>query len=91
MKVTYRVHAVRRMFERGITDSDVRSVLQKNEVIATYPEDKPYPTRLLLGWRADRPLHVVAAFSTADDEQIVIAVYEPDPAQWEDGFRRRTA
>lgn len=91
MKVIYRVHAVRRMFERGITDSDVRAALAANEEIATYPDDKPYPSRLLLGWRDDRPLHVVAAFNSADDERIVITVYEPDPAQWEGGFRRRKA
>jgi hypothetical protein len=89
MKVIYRVHAVRRMFERGIRDSDVRAALEKNEEIATYSDDKPYPSRLLLGWRDDRPLHVVAAFNAADDEQVVITVYEPDSAQWEDGFRRR--
>ena len=52
MKITYRVHAVRRMFERHITDADVANVL-------------------------------------ATDEEIVITVYEPDAAFWDDGFRRR--
>ena len=32
---------------------------------------------------------VVAAYNPRDDEQIVITVYEPDPALWLDGFRRR--
>ena len=27
--------------------------------------------------------------NSQDDEQIVITVYEPDPALWVDGFRRR--
>jgi len=89
MKVTYRVHAVRRMFERGITEADVSKVLSGGEQIATYPDDTPYPSRLLLGWRGDRPLHVVAAYNAQDDEQIVVTVYEPDPALWDDGFRRR--
>jgi len=89
MKVTYRVHAVTRMFERGITEEDVHRVLSEGEEITTYPEDQPYPSRLLLGWRGDRPLHVVCAYNSQDDEQIVITVYEPDPALWVDGFRRR--
>ena len=89
MKVTYRVHAVRRMFERGITEADVHTALSEGEEIAAYPDDKPYPSRLLLGWRGDKPLHVVAAYNAQDDEQIVITVYEPDPALWEDGFKRR--
>jgi hypothetical protein len=89
MKVTYRVHAVTRMFERGITEEEVHRVLAGGEEIATYPEDQPYPSRLLLGRRGDRPLHVVCAYNARDDEQIVITVYEPDPALWADGFRRR--
>jgi hypothetical protein len=61
MKVIYRVHAVRRMFERGIAEADVQSVLSEGEEIAGYPDDLPYPSRLLFGWRGDRPLHVVVA------------------------------
>ena len=89
MKVIYRVHAVRRMFDRGITEAEVSRVLSEGAEIAAYPDDTPYPSRILLGWRGNRPLHVVAAYNAEDDEQIVITVYEPDPALWEEGFRRR--
>ena len=89
MKVTYRVHAVVRMFERGIAEEEVRRILSEGDEIAKYPEDQPYASRLLLGWYGDCPLHVVCAYNPQDDEQIVITVYEPDPALWIDGFRRR--
>jgi len=89
MKVIYRVHAIRRMFERGVTEDDVSKVLAEGEVIVSYSEDMPYPSRLLLGWRNGRPLHVVAAYNAQDDEQIVITVYEPDAVLWDDGFRRK--
>ncbi len=89
MKVIYRVHTVRRMFERGITEAEVDKVLSEGKEIAAYPEDTPYASRLLLGWRRDRPLHVVAAYNAQDDEEIVITVYEPDPALWDVGFSRR--
>ena len=91
MNIAYRVHAVRRMFERGIGDENVRKVLVEGEEIANYPDDKPYPSRLLLGWVGRRPLHVVTAYNADDDETIVVTVYEPDPALWEDGFKRRRA
>jgi hypothetical protein len=52
-----------------------------------YPDDKPYPSRLLLGWVESRPIHVVTA--TAEHEIIVIRVYEPDPSLWEPGCERR--
>jgi len=77
------------MFERGITDADVNAVLLAGDEIAGYPDDRPYASRLLLGWRGDMPLHVVAAYNPSDGEQIVITVYEPDPELWEVGFRRR--
>ena len=89
MKVTYRVHAVRRMFERGISEAQVRQVLEGGEEITAYPDDKPYPSRLLLGWQGERPLHVVAAYNAQEDEEIVITVYEPEASLWEDGFKRR--
>lgn len=89
MKISYRVHAVRRMFERGISEAEVHRVLESGEEVVAYPHDQPYPSRLLLGWRGEQPLHVVAAYNAQDDEQIVITVYEPDAALWEDGFKRR--
>ena len=49
-----------------------------------------YPSRLVLGWRGGRPLHVVAAYNATDDETIVVTVYEPATADWEPDFRRKT-
>ena len=89
MKITYRVHAIQRMFERGISEAEVGRVLSQGEEIASYSDDKPYPSRLLLGWRGGRPLHVVSAYNAEDEEHVVITVYEPNPALWEPGFKRR--
>ena len=54
-------HAVRRMFEWSVQRDEVVKVLQNGDVIAEYPEDKPLPSFLLLGFIAGRALHVVAA------------------------------
>ena len=88
-KLVFRVHAIRRMFERRITDRDVRIALETGETIEDYPTDTPFPSRLVLGWVGARPLHVVVADSEHDQERIVITTYEPDPVEWPDGFRRR--
>lgn len=86
-KLTFRVHALQRMFQKNI--SDVRTVLTAGGTIEDYPEDIPYPSRLMLGWSGKRPLHVVAAVNTRENETIVITAYEPDAARWEPGFKRR--
>ena len=88
-RIIFRVHAVERMFKRQVSADDVRHVLATGEVIGDYPDDTPYPSRLLLGWTGERPLHVVAAYNRTDMETIVITVYEPDPNLWEQDLRRR--
>jgi Domain of unknown function (DUF4258) len=88
-RLVFRLHAVQRMFRRRIGADEVRAVIEAGEVIASYPDDTPYPSRLVLGWSGSRPLHVVVADNAADRELIVITVYEPDPALWDETFRRR--
>ena len=90
VKLTYWVHAVERMFDRGITEDDVRNVLLDGETIETY-RTAPYAGRLVLGWCGTRAIHVVADENRADGELIVITAYEPRLALWEFGFRRRKA
>jgi hypothetical protein len=88
-RLVFRVHAIQRMFQRRISVDDVRHVLSTGEVVEDYPNDTPYPSRLVLGWCGSRPIHVVAAENVETRETIVITVYEPDLTQWEPGFRRR--
>lgn len=88
-EIGYPVHARRRMFTRGISDEDVRHALETGEVIEEYPDDRPYPSRLVLGYQEGRPLHVVAAITIDADETIVITAYEPDAERWEAGFKER--
>ena len=87
-RLIFRTHALRRMFERGVSEIDVRAILEDGEVIRDYPDDRPYPSRLILGWRNGHPLHVVAAETTAG-EWIIITVYEPTPDIWHTGFKTK--
>ncbi len=88
-RVVFRVHALQRMFQRSMSAADVQKVLATGKTIERYPADRPYPSRLVLGWLGARPLHVVAAENTAPRETIIVTVYEPDPSRWEPGFERR--
>jgi hypothetical protein len=87
--IIFRIHAVQRMFERRIPLENVRQVLQSGEMIEDYSGEMPDPGRLLSAKRGQRPLHVVMAENTKEGELVVITVYEPDPAQWKPGFRKR--
>lgn len=82
-------HAVRRMFERQIRDGDVRSVIASGEVIASYPDDSPLPSCLILGFVKGVPLHVVVAMDSQGGTCYVVTVYTPDPGQWHSDYRTR--
>jgi len=77
------------MFLRAISSEELLEALDRAQVIEDYPDDKPYPSALLLGFtRSRRPLHVVGAL----DEQgqlIIITVYEPDMRRWAVGWKAR--
>lgn len=49
-RLIFRIHALQRMFQRGIGAEDVQHVLTTGKTIEDYPADQPYPSRLVLGW-----------------------------------------
>ena len=77
------------MFQRGIDEKVIKDVLENGETIEEYPEDVPFPSRLVLGWSDQRPIHVVAADDGESGEKIIVSVYEPDADQWDMEFKRR--
>jgi len=87
--IVFRVHALKRMAQRRISDEDISGVLETGEIIEDYPDDFPYPSRLLLGWSESRPIHVVVAFDEEKDQAVIITAYEPNDKEWDDQFRRR--
>ncbi len=89
-RVVFRVHALRRMFERNIGVDDVIESIEVGETIESYPDDSPYPSRLVLAWLSGQPLHVVLADNQAGGEIIVITVYRPYPGAWTADFRKRS-
>jgi O-acetylhomoserine/O-acetylserine sulfhydrylase-like pyridoxal-dependent enzyme len=88
MKLVFSSHALKRMFQRGISTESVRAVLDNAQVVAEYVDDKPYASALYYALVEEKPLHVLAA-ETSVGETIIITVYQPDPALWTPDFLRR--
>ena len=89
MKIIFRIHAIERMFERGIGISEIRAALEKGETIEHYIDEAAYPGRLVMNQSGKKNLHVVVADNTSDEETIVVTGYRPDRRRWTDDFRRR--
>ncbi|TNC79383.1 MAG: hypothetical protein C9356_19430 [Oleiphilus sp.] len=87
--ITFSGHALQRMFARGIKTEDVKSALSECETVADYPYDRPYPSRLVLAWANEKPLHIVVAQSAEDYACYVITAYIPTTKLWHDDFKTR--
>lgn len=87
-RLIFRDHAVRRMHERAISVEEVRAALA-GEVVESYPDDRPYPSRLIRASCSSRVLHVVAADVPSTEDTIIITVYIPDPEKWDPTFTIR--
>ena len=87
----YSRHALERMFQRGISPDVIERIAQEGSIIATYPDDKPYPSKLMLGFDGVRPIHIVMAVESETKEYVIVTVYQPDPALWDETYSRRRA
>jgi len=88
-KLIFSGHAVQRMFERGISPANVREIVESGEIISEYPDDIPYPSKLILGYVGKRPIHLVLGYNEVEQTCIAITVYEPSKDIWEDDFKEK--
>ncbi len=82
-------HAISQMFRRDIKVSDIHFLIEHGEIINEYPNDKPYPSYLLMAYIDQRPLHLVLAKEYHDEKCIVITAYQPDLLIWESDFKTK--
>ena len=87
-RVQWHLHALERLFERGITRQEVLDTLSAGELVEVYSQGRPYPSGLLLQTHV-QPLHVVAAVDPVARVCHVITAYRPDLEHFEPGFRIR--
>ena len=87
-----RQHVAQRMLERSISVADLLVVLNSGTTIEHYPEDTPFPSQLTLGWWGNGrctwcgPRRLARA---STGRVVIITVYEPNPEEWDNEFRRR--
>jgi hypothetical protein len=87
--IIYRIHALERMFERDVNCQELNKIIKKGELVENYPNNIPYPSKLVLGRVNNRPVHVVFTVNKEEKTAIVVTVYEPDPEKWIKNVVRR--
>ncbi|MXX12224.1 MAG: DUF4258 domain-containing protein [Gemmatimonadetes bacterium] len=82
-------HALKRVVERNISETEIKQVGMNANIIEEYPEDKYSPSCLLLGFtQTGRPLHIQVSLADTNFVKI-ITLYEPDTAEWINYSQRR--
>lgn len=70
--VEFTAHTLMRLKERKIKINEIYDGINNGEIIEQYPNDKYYPSCLILCFRVnDKPLHFVCSIG-------IITVYDPD-------------
>jgi len=87
--IVFSGHALRQMFARNIAVDAVKAVIDKGDVIASYPDDRPYPSELRVGFPSGSALHVVLAYDETSSIGYVVTTYVPDPRLWSEDFKTR--
>ena len=81
-------HTILRLKERKIKLADIYAGIENGEIIEQYPNDKYYPSCLILCFRVNgEPLHFVC--SIGNNKIYIITVYVPDLNHWENDFKTR--
>ena len=76
-------HADEEAFNDDLTYEEIYSSVIQSEVIEDYPNDKPYPSCLILGKNfLGQPIHSVWAYNQENMWAVLITVYRPDPERW---------
>ena len=83
-------HADEEASNDGLTCNEIVDSIPTGEIIEQYPDDKPYPSFLILSKnRKGEPIHSVWAYNHVTKASALITVYRPDPEQWIDWKIRR--
>lgn len=89
LPISYRVHAVQRMFERGIQPASVRRALQVTDILEDYSDESRQPGHLLFGVQSGRPFHLVTCGAPRTASLVIVTVYLPHPSRWKRDARTR--
>lgn len=82
-KLRWTNHIFLRLVQRNISMEDVQNAILSGEIIEDYPNDYPFPSCLIFGYRKEHDIiHVVCAPNDDCTELWLITAYVPSNEKW---------
>lgn len=89
-KILFKKHALLRIIERNISINEIIEVLNNFVIVDFYPDDRPLPSYLLLGYSKNKkPLHILLALDKDGGYIWIITAYIPDKSKWNEKLTER--
>lgn len=83
-------HADEEAQDDELSFEEIFTSVLRGEIIEQYPNDKPYPSCLVLGRNLkNEPIHSVWAYNKETKASVLITVYRPDPKKWMEDWKTR--
>jgi hypothetical protein len=78
-----------RLGQRFIDRQTIISATDSYEVVEAYPDDKYFPSYLLLGRHDEEAFHVLVGTDVAGQNVRIVTAYYPSPDEWELDLKTR--
>ncbi len=90
-QVLWTYHVNMRLGQRFILRETIINAAESYEIVEAYPEDKYFPSYLLLGRVGEEVFHALFGADVEGHNVRVVTAYYPNPEEWEaDRKTRRT-
>lgn len=78
-----------RLGQRSITRETIIAAAESYEIVEAYPEDKYFPSYLLLGRHGAEAFHALFGTDVEGQNVRVVTAYYPSLEEWEEDLKTR--
>ena len=78
-----------RLGQRFVARELIIQAADNYEIVEAYPEDKYFPSYLVLGREGDKAFHVLFGTDVEGQNVRIVTAYYPSPEEWEMDLKTR--
>ena len=88
-RILWTYHVNMRLGQRFISRETITAGAGSYEIVEAYPEDKYFPSYLLLGHVGEEVFHALFGADVGGQNVRVVTAYYPSPEEWEEDLKTR--